>query len=389
LGLQVAEWLVSQGAGQLLLMGRRAPTAEASARIEHLRARGVRVRVLQGDVADADLVALGDPADLPLRGFVHAAGIVDDGSMARLDPARLAMALRPKADGAQRVLSQAAAQALDMTVFFSSGSSVLGSPGQSTYAGANAFLDGLAHRLQAEGHSALSVNWGAWAGGGMAAQLDERTTREWASRGVGVLTHEQAFAMLEAAIASGVPQVAALPIEWSRLAASLGEVPALIRELVSAAPVFPHALESGAAEVAAASFADTLRALPSRDRLPALTDRLRREAAAVLGAASAEDLELNAGLMEQGMDSLMAVDLSGRLGRALGVSLPSTFAFDHPTLTALAKHLLLQLAPPEASTSPASALSPSFVVADDDLVLSMSEAELEAELRRELDQAGF
>ena len=175
----------------------------------------------------------------------------------------------------------------------------------------------------------------------------------------------------------------------SSLAASLGEVPALIRELVSAAPVFPHALESGAAEVAAASFADTLRALPSRDRLPALTDRLRREAAAVLGAASAEDLELNAGLMEQGMDSLMAVDLSGRLGRALGVSLPSTFAFDHPTLTALAKHLLLQLAPPEASTSPASALSPSFVVADDDLVLSMSEAELEAELRRELDQAGF
>src|SRR5690606_4749676 len=116
-------------------------------RIEALRAGGTTVDIVQGDVANAaDLAFLREGSTPPLRGVIHAAGITDDAVLSRVDTVRLVRALRPKADGAHNVVANVD-PALDFLVFFSSGSAVLGSPGQATYAGANAFLDAYAHRL--------------------------------------------------------------------------------------------------------------------------------------------------------------------------------------------------------------------------------------------------
>ena len=55
-----------------------------------------------------------------------------------------------------------------MFVLFSSISSLLGSFGQTNYAAANGFMDGLARMRVRMGRPALSVRWGAWGGVGMA-----------------------------------------------------------------------------------------------------------------------------------------------------------------------------------------------------------------------------
>ena len=51
---------------------------------------------------------------------------------------------------------------------YSSGTSVLGAPGQANYATANAILDGLVAHRKAQGLPATGINWGPWANGGMA-----------------------------------------------------------------------------------------------------------------------------------------------------------------------------------------------------------------------------
>ena len=89
LGLQVADWLAEQGAKHLVLLGRRPPNGPAGETIAAIRERGVAVAAVQGDVADrASLAAAlrAIPADFPpLRGVVHAAGVLADGLLFDMD----------------------------------------------------------------------------------------------------------------------------------------------------------------------------------------------------------------------------------------------------------------------------------------------------------------
>ena len=84
LGLSTAEWLVEQGARHLLLTGRSGAASEAARQaVAKMRADGVSVVVAKADVSDERQVA-GVIEEIrrsmpPLRGVIHAAGILDDG----------------------------------------------------------------------------------------------------------------------------------------------------------------------------------------------------------------------------------------------------------------------------------------------------------------------
>jgi acyl transferase domain-containing protein/NADPH:quinone reductase-like Zn-dependent oxidoreductase/acyl carrier protein len=385
LGLHTAAWLAERGARQILLLGRSAPTPAASQRIDALRARGIEVDVRQADVSIADdLSFLGEWKGRPLRGVFHAAGILDDATLPGVDADRLQRLMRPKADGVLNISRATASSNLDLFVLYSSAAAVFGSPGQAAYAGANAFLDAFAHVLQSEGRAAVSVNWGAWRDGGMAAGVTEQVASDWEARGIGALSTSEAFSLLEAAAGSGLPQLVAHKTDWTRYFSALGSAraPALLADLA------PSRTSSGPVQVVSvrAALVASLGKLPRKQQLRVLSERLRDEAAKVLGM-DAEDLELRDGLTEQGMDSLMAVELANRLCRMFEVSLPTTFAFDYPTLGALATHLLQQILP-ESNGLPASRTAADATTTAEDLS-EMTESELETELRRELDQAGF
>src|SRR5262249_12375482 len=86
--------------------------------------------------------------------------------------------------------------------------------GQAGYAAANAYLDALAADRRRRGLAGLSVAWGPWGGGGMAA-LDGAEA-DLRRRGIAPLDPDDAFAALEAALAHGTVALSVADVDWAR-----------------------------------------------------------------------------------------------------------------------------------------------------------------------------
>ena len=213
LGLKVARQLVEQGARHVVLAGRSRGSAEVEAAVDRLKAAGASVRVVRADVAKAEDVArlIGVcQAEAPLRGIVHAAGVLDDGVVEKQNAERFARVMAPKVRGAWNLHTQTQGLPLDFFVCFSSMASLLGSPGQSNYAAANAFLDALGAPSSGAGLPGLSINWGPWADAGMAAGLRSRLQ----AQGEGMIDPEIGVRILNHAVTRGMTQVGVMRVNW-------------------------------------------------------------------------------------------------------------------------------------------------------------------------------
>lgn len=93
---------------------------------------------------------------------------------------------------------------------------------------------------------------------------------------------------------------------------------------------------------AAANLRAKVLAAAGRRRTALLTAHLQAVAAGLLGL-SAADVDIDRPLGELGIDSVTAVDMVEKVGRDLGLTLQGTILFDHPTIEALARHLLTLL----------------------------------------------
>jgi acyl transferase domain-containing protein/NAD(P)-dependent dehydrogenase (short-subunit alcohol dehydrogenase family)/acyl carrier protein len=221
LGLGLASWLADLGAKRIALLGRHAPSGDAADRVAELRRSGVQVETPQADVRDS--AALASALDTmrsrlgPLRGLIHAAGVLDDGPLLEMEPARITRVLGPKTHGVQNLHRLTAADDLDWFVMFSSAASVVGSPGQANYSAANAFLDSFAHYQHRRDLPATSINWGPWADAGMAARLAEGTGESSRDRtlrtGVSSISMADGLHMLGRIIASEASQIVVLPYD--------------------------------------------------------------------------------------------------------------------------------------------------------------------------------
>jgi acyl carrier protein len=340
-GLVVARWLAQRGAGRLVLISRRGLTSDVVAALDEIRAAGTDVVAESADVRDAQ--ALGRLLNRirqngpPLRGVVHAANVLDDGVLAQQDADRFARVLGPKVQGGWLLDQLTRGDALDWFVMFSSLASLLGSPGQTNYAAANAFLDLLARERSSRGLPGLSINWGAWAEVGVAA--DRGLLDRLAAQGLGMLTPDQGLAAFERLLDDGGAQTAVVQADWRRLGAHLGgggEYPFLAEV---AGTTTPQPIRVPSSKPEAASLRQQLDAAPPARRKSILTAFVRERALKALALDPARTLDPRTPLGELGLDSLLAVELRNAIGRGIGVSLPATLLFDYPTVEALVNYL--------------------------------------------------
>ncbi len=322
LGRFITEWLVGRGVRNLVLSGR---TAVATDWIDRLRGDGVTVRVEACDLADAGALAGMIGRLPPLGGIVHAAGTLDDATLAQAKPNQFAAVLAPKLDAALAL--DAAFPDAGLFLLFSSAVGLFGQAGQATHVAASVGLDALAAARRRRGKQALSLGWGLWRESGSStgrAALLQRL----AAQGLGTISNDGAARVLDWALATPEAAVAVLPIDRARLLASFGEgrPPAATRNwqarrTAAMAPAIPYVRPAGLAA-------------------GALVDLVSAEAAFVLGYPPGQAISRSANLFELGLDSLMAVELRNRLQARLdGRSLSATLLFDFSTIDALCRHL--------------------------------------------------
>jgi acyl transferase domain-containing protein/acyl carrier protein len=342
LGAEVARWLAGRGAEHLLLVSRRRPHAPGAADlVRELTDAGTRVTVAACDVADRAALAklLAEvPADAPLTGVVHAAGVLDDGVLDGLTADRLATVLRPKVLGALHLHELTADLPLRAFVLFSAMVGQLGAAGQGSYAAANAYLDALAEQRHRQGLPATSVAWGPWTAGGMAA-ADQAVEERRRRTGVARLDTATALAALAQCVARREPATLVAGVDWDRYVP--GFVAVRPSPLLTGVPEARRAADERAddAGTSAESLAALLAGQTDAERRKTLLDLVRGQAAAVLGHASADAVEPDRAFRELGFDSLTAVELRNRLTAATGVRLPATVVFDYPTAAGLAEHV--------------------------------------------------
>lgn len=342
LGFATAEWLARRGVTTLVLASRRGAVDDACAvALDALRSAGADVRIEALDVTDAAMVQnLVDKIQAecgPLRGVVHAAVHLDDGLISGLDSERLRNVLGAKVEGALNLDRAVAACDLDAFVMYSSATTLIGSPGQSAYVAANAYLEGLARQRRAQGRSAFAIGWGAISDVGILARdlnLAERLKR--ATR-VAAIRSSDAMAFLGRLLALG-PM--AEPVHhYTKVSAA----PMAGRMALLSSPAF-KALDGGRAEAVpdgGEGLAVAIAGKSQPEALALILHSLRHEVAQILRMPVSE-VDPHRPLAQMGFDSLMALELQLAVERLGGIQLPMMGASDR-SLSDLASGVLLQM----------------------------------------------
>ncbi len=359
LGALVARHLVTRhGVRHLVLASRRGTAAEGVEElVAELTEQGAAVSVVACDVSDRAQVeaALASvPAEHPLTGVVHMAGVLDDGVIATLTRERLAGVFAPKVDAVRHL--DELTRGLDLAAFvvFSSAASLMGSAGQGNYAAANAFLDGLMAGRRAAGLPGLSLAWGLWEqSNGLTAHLSAVDQARMSRGGVLAMTPAEGLHILDVGLHADQALLVPIKLDLKTMrsqAAAGGGVPHLLRGLVRAGRRTARAAAGDSS-----GLVRRLAGLPQAEQESILLTIVQDEASAVLGFSGPELAQGTRGFSDIGFDSLTAVELRNRLSAATGVKLPATLIFDYPTPVVLARHLREELGDAADGTTPASA----------------------------------
>ncbi len=306
IGQRLAEHLARNYRARLILVGRSVRLD--AGQVEALRQLGAADLLLeQADVTDqeamATVVARARARFGRIDGYFHAAGIHRDGLLKEKPLASWNGVLGPKIQGALVLDRLSREERPALFVLFSSVASLVGNVGQGDYAAANRYLDSFAHWRQAQsGLPTLTIDWGMWDRVGMAEGLADSAT----ARGIALLDTPRAMAALEAALGSGLTQLAVVRTD-----------PPAARPAAAARPSRGGSSEREVEEFLVALIARELHIDPRR-------------------------IDLEQPFFEMGVDSVTALNLIQKIEEPTGATLPRTLFFDYANMRALIRGLIDQ-----------------------------------------------
>jgi acyl transferase domain-containing protein/acyl carrier protein len=333
LGLQTANWLVSAGARHLVLLGRNNNISESvRAQLDKLKLVGANIEIKAADVCkrvEMEYVFNSIDKRYSLAGVIHAAGVTDFKLLNTLQSEDMSKVMSSKVEGSWILHQLTENLKLDFFIGYSSIASVWGSKGQAHYAAGNEFLDNLCSYRRHRNLPGLSINWGLWKSeNGFGEDLLKQT-------GVFTMDQEAVWKLMPALCQHHSSQIIVSRIDWHILKPLLASVG--VSNFFERINIKITKGSDKKTEVSGNYFED-LSKTPVKKRKALLLSQVRNEVGIVL-RLDASLIDKDKGLFEMGFDSLMALELKGRLERKLNCSLPSTVGFDFPTIAHLTNHI--------------------------------------------------
>ncbi len=333
LGLQLAQHLVDKGAKNIVLVSRSLPKEKAQIEINKLQQQGVNILTLQVDIVKeqevSQMLSRIDATMPPLKGIFHAAGTLDDGILQKQDWQRFANVLEPKISGAWHLHNLTKERELDYFILFSSIASLIGSAGQGNYAAANGFLDALSIYRQSLRLPSLTINWGAWANVGMAAE------KGFKLQGMDLIEPEAGWSVFDRLLNSNLSQVGVFTADWQVLSQQVAyfRESSYFQELVGN-------IENQKTETANI-FTQIKQASATNERESLLQNHLCNSLAQIL-QIEPQDIAPTDSLLDLGMDSLMVMEAVNKLKEDLQLMLYPREIYERPKIEVLAKYLTLE-----------------------------------------------
>lgn len=375
LGLELAGWLHTNGVSHIALVSRNGANASTEKFIsEHPE---LDVRVFKADIGDADQTAQLVRAienEMPeIGGVFHAAGILDDGTFDHLSREQFERVMRPKVQGAWNLHQALQARDLSCFVLFSSVAGILGISAQANYAGANSFLDALAHYRRNNGLPATAIDYGTVAEIGLAAAESIRGDR-LKDQGLVPVSPAALSQAWDLVLTDDPVQFIFADLDLEKWAAA--------NERTKQNRFYANVIRAEQDQAAKTKDAYSWRNLKEARKF--ITEELKARVSAITKIPLSKMRE-DSTFKQMGIDSLMALQLKNKLQEAFGLNLNVSSIWSHPTIEKYQEYLAEALKLPEHYEKQEPAPAPTLPKTIEQEVESLSLDDLMKELSKKLD----